>query len=188
MHFRWNGTLSIQSLTGLKSVASFECEPTGDITLTLIATSISNSHRILGTTDISLKELTDSHSKLFIENWFELKSDNSNLTPTYLRVAASSTVAEQAPFVVNMVKSDESLFNSFCGFFSFLCGKKRNANYWTRFLDGRGDVLASVQMRYRFKTVSHNPILFMLCACALLIGYHIAYFVYVIHGPHKIVK
>lgn len=151
MHFSGNGTLSIQSLTGIKSVASFECELTVEIALTLIAKSNSNSSQVLGVTTIALKDLTGSDSNLLIDNWFELKSDNSNLAPIHLHVAASSTVPELAPIELNMVRSESSLFFSLCRFFSPLCGKNRNANYWTNIMDDCGKVAVSVQMRYKFK-------------------------------------
>jgi hypothetical protein len=147
-HFSGNGTLSIQSLTGTKCVVSFECEPTGEIALTLIAKSNSNHHRVVGITAIALKDLTGTDSKLMIDKWFELKSENSNLAPIYLHVAASSTVPEQAPSVLNMLRSENSLLSSLCGLFSPLCGKSRSVNYWTNLIDDCGKVAISVQMRY----------------------------------------
>lgn len=145
MHFRGDGTLSILSLTGEKNVASFECEPIGDITLNLIAKSNSNSERVLGMTAISLKELTGPDSKLLFEKWFKLKSDSKIPTsaPVYLRVAASSTVPEQAPLVLHMVMLEEKVFSS-------PLGTDQNANYWTSFVDGSGKEIARVQMKSRF--------------------------------------
>lgn len=130
-------TLSILSLTGDKNVAGFECEPSGDLILTLMAKSNanSNSERDLGTTSISLDELTDPNSKLSIERWLQLKSKHCivNSTPVYLRVAASCLMPSEAPRVFNIGGS--------------LYGKEANVNYWTNFIDGYGNEAVRVQMR-----------------------------------------
>lgn len=148
MFFSECGRLNILSLTGDKNAAGFECEPSGDLILTLTAKSNanSNSERVLGTTSISLDELTDPNSKLSIERWFQLKSKRwiVNSTPVYLRVAASCSVPLEAPRVFNMVRSEESYVHSF---FLSLYGKEANANYWTNFIDGYGNEAVRVQMR-----------------------------------------
>lgn len=141
-----HGTLSILSRTGEKKVAEFECEPSGDLILTLIARSNSNSERVLGTTSMSLDELTNPNSKLSIERWFQLKSKNwiANSTPVYLRVAASCSVPLEAPRVFSMVRAEKSYLHSI--FLSFY-GKETNVNYWTSFIDGYGSEAVRVQMR-----------------------------------------
>jgi hypothetical protein len=138
--FRERGTLSILSLSGDKKVARFECEPSGDLILTLMAKSDSNSERVLGMTSISIYELTDPDSKLSMERWFQLKSKNwiVNTSPVYLRVAASCTVPLDAPRVFNMVRSDQSYLHSLF---------KANVNYRTSFIDGYGSEALRVQMR-----------------------------------------
>lgn len=166
MYFSGNGTLSIQSLTGIKSVAGFECEPAGEIALTLISKSNSNSQRVLGTTAIQLNNLTGSDSNLLIDKWFELKSD-SNLAPIFLRVAASSTVPVQSPIVLGMVKSEDSFLSSLCGLFSPLCGKDRNANYWTDIVDDCGKVVQSIQMRYMFNCFINSLFFYIMSLCSI---------------------
>ncbi|KAJ3675543.1 hypothetical protein LUZ60_004585 [Juncus effusus] len=144
--------LSIFSFTKEKDVASFECEPTGELILTLIAkspnpTSNSNSklERVIGTTSISLEELTRPKSNLSMQTWLEVKSKNwiFNSDPVYLHVAISCTVPIRAPVLLNMVKYDEPYFQPF--FYSTYGKDNRNIEYG--FVDVFGNEAIRLQMR-----------------------------------------
>ncbi|XP_039145670.1 glycine-rich domain-containing protein 1-like [Dioscorea cayenensis subsp. rotundata] len=67
--------LKIQSETEDQYVASFQCEATGDLVLTLIADSrckFARSIEPIGKTSISIDKLAGSNSKLFLRDWLQL--------------------------------------------------------------------------------------------------------------------
>ncbi|VAH71079.1 unnamed protein product [Triticum turgidum subsp. durum] len=108
---RDGGRLDISSKTGKSIGAGFQCEPTGEIILTVMvdqacfgASSSSNKPEPLGKVSISLQEVTGHDSKLSFERWFELKTCGAyaGSSPVTLRVAASCTVPRQAPQVLSM--------------------------------------------------------------------------------------
>lgn len=150
--FNGSCTLTILSVSGEKQVAGFQCEPTGELVLTLMTNSTSQmprsgSAKTIGTTSISLQELMDPNCKLSVEKWFELKPHSSFLDskPVSLHVAASFTVPSPAPQVLRMFKSHPISLNT-CLF--ALPGKASQIRKWIRFVDGNGNDIISLQMRY----------------------------------------
>jgi hypothetical protein len=146
MYFSGDGTISKLSLIGKKNVKCFECEPMGDLILTLIAKSDPSSQRVLGTTSISLEELTSPNSKLLIEKWLQLNQNIliTKYIPISLRVAISSTLPLPAPFIMNMVRLDESFLPSLS---LPTLGENNKANYWTSFVDAFGKPIMWFQIR-----------------------------------------
>lgn len=147
--FFYGGALSIQSVSGKKHRASFTCEPTGELTLTLMSRlkpKIATLARTIGTTSISLEDLNNPSSELSTEKWFELKPHSRNVDskPICLRVAVSFTVPVLAPFELRMFKS---LLVSTNTCLLPLRGKEKFKG-WTRFLDHNGEEVIRLQIRY----------------------------------------
>lgn len=95
--FNTKRKLSILSESREKQVASFQCEPTGELHFELISRSSSclpkGSSLTLGSASFSMQDFLDPISKLSIEKWLALvpSSDSLNLKPIMLRVAISFT-------------------------------------------------------------------------------------------------
>jgi hypothetical protein len=145
--------LSILSESGEKQVASFQCEPTGELLFELISHStsklpITRAPKILGSTSLSLQEFLAPVSKLSVEKWLELVPNSSNkiLKPICLRVAVSFTVPSLAPLVLCMRSRPFS--KSSC--FFPLPGKVQHAKSSTLVIDETGTEVISLQMRYSF--------------------------------------
>lgn len=137
--------LNIFSETGEKNVAGFECEPTGD--LILIVMTKSKPAKTIGTMSISLEELIDPNAKLSVEKWFELKlhDRHANSMPVYLHVAASFTVPVPSPLVFEMLKLHPFSMNT-CSF--PLPGIAQHIRSWVHAVDGHGNDIIGLQMRY----------------------------------------
>ncbi|URD80963.1 hypothetical protein MUK42_02034 [Musa troglodytarum] len=155
----YGGTLSIQSESGKKHVASFKCEPTGELILVLMSklnSKICSSRRasVIGTTSISLQDLMNPDSELSIEKWFELKSHSRTMDtePVCLWVAVSFTVPVPAPFEFRMFKTHPISTNT-C--FLPLSGKEMFTS-WTSFLDHRGDEVIRLCIRNLKKSEGSN--------------------------------
>ncbi|XP_021275382.1 glycine-rich domain-containing protein 1-like [Herrania umbratica] len=104
--------LSILSKSGQKQVASFQCEPNGELLFELASHSASNlpgtkTCKTLGTASLSLREFLVPVSKLAVEKWLDLmpSSGNGSSKPIGLRVAVSFTVPTIAPHILHMVRS-----------------------------------------------------------------------------------
>ncbi|GMI67977.1 GLYCINE RICH DOMAIN PROTEIN 2 [Hibiscus trionum] len=103
--------LTILSETGQKQVASFQCEPTGELLFELVSHSTSalpgrKSCKTLGTASLSIQEFLVPVSKLGAEKWLDLvpASGNDSSKPIALRVSVSFTVPSVAPHVLHMVR------------------------------------------------------------------------------------
>ncbi|RZC51893.1 hypothetical protein C5167_020323 [Papaver somniferum] len=143
--------LNIFSVTREKQVAVFQCEPTGELFFELAFQSasslpISKRPKIIGTTSISLKDLTDPVNKLSLEKWFQLEpsSATDNFDPISLRIAVSTTAPTPSSHVLSMVRQRPFTKNS-C-FFSFP-GSNQHAKSWTSIVDEVGNEILKIQMR-----------------------------------------
>lgn len=146
--------LTILSESGKKQVASFQCEPTGELLFELISCSTANfpitrALKTLGTASFSLQEFLYPASKLSVEKWLELtpRSGTLNSKPISLRVAISCTPPAQAQFVLRMVRSRP--FSKGSCLFS-LPRKSNHAKSWTRVIDETQTEVIGLQMRYDY--------------------------------------
>lgn len=155
--FNTKRSLSILSESNQKQVASFSCEPTGELLFELISRSPSNlplskSSKPMGSTLLSLQEFLSPVSKLSVEKWFELKPSTSS-KPICLRIAVSFTVPSVAPYVLQLVRSRPSSKSS-CLF--PLPGRTQQAKSWTRVFDETDTEITSLQMRDSTKEKERN--------------------------------
>ncbi|KAM7275109.1 hypothetical protein ACFE04_016975 [Oxalis oulophora] len=104
--------LTILSESGEKQVASFQCEPKGELVFELISHSPSNlpvkrAPKTMGTTSLSLQEFLVPVSKLSAEKWVELvpTSGNASANTISLRIAVSFTLPTVAPHIFHLVRS-----------------------------------------------------------------------------------
>ncbi|XP_076911575.1 glycine-rich domain-containing protein 1-like [Bidens hawaiensis] len=96
--------INIQSEFGKKQVATFQCEPTGNLVFELVFDSV----KTLGCCCISLYDLV---SNLSVEKWLDLVPSSGTVScdPVRLRVAASCTVPMPAPRVVKIAHASKGL-------------------------------------------------------------------------------
>lgn len=144
--------LSILSVSREKQVASFRCEPTGELLFELMSSSssklsIRKSTKTLGSASFSMKDYLDPVSKLYVEKWLELVPGSGTMSskPILLRVAISFTVPVLAPYTLEMTQSrpfskNTCLFN--------LPVRPQHAKSWTHVTDENGTRIISLQMRY----------------------------------------
>ncbi|KAF2295742.1 hypothetical protein GH714_033792 [Hevea brasiliensis] len=142
--------ITILSESEEKQVASFQCEPKGELFFELISHSSSNllvnkAFRTMGTASLSLQDYLNPVSKLSIEKCVELQPSSGNLSskPICLRIAVSLTVPIQSPYVLHMVRS-KSLSKT-C--FFPLSGRVQHAKVWTHITDENDAEVISLQMR-----------------------------------------
>ena len=155
--FNGKRRLTIFSESGEKQVASFQCEPTGELLFQLISHSPSNLPNLpiprpskkMGSTSLSLREFLSPISRLSVEKWLELvpSSGNVGAKPICLRIAISFTVPAIAPRIFHTVCSRPFLRSS-C--FFPLPGRIQHAKRWTRVIDEAGSEVISLQMRYYY--------------------------------------
>ncbi|CAK8540392.1 unnamed protein product [Lathyrus sativus] len=150
--------LSILSESRVKNVASFQCEPTGELLFELMSHSSSKlsfrrSPKTLGTATFSMQDHLDPVSKLSIEKWLELvpSSGTNSTKPILLRVAISFTVPVPAPYTLQLTQSRPVSKNT-C-FFN-LPVKPQHARSWTHVTDENATRIISLQMR-DIKTVKN---------------------------------
>ena len=144
--------LSIFSEYGEKQVASFQCEPTGELLFELMSHSPSHipmkrTYKTLGSASFSLEDCLLPPSKLYVDKWLEMvsSSDVGNLKPIYLRFAMSFTIPTTAQHTLHLVRS--RLFSKSSCFFPF-SGKNQDAKSWTQVVDETGTEVLRLQMRY----------------------------------------
>lgn len=146
--------LTILSESGEKQVAYFQCEPCGHLLIELMSRSshdlpILKSVEVIGSTALSLEDLTCPASQLTMEKWLEVvpstKIEASE--PICIRVAVSVTTPSAAPYVFHMVCS--RAFSKISCLFTFR-GRIQYAKNWTHVTDDAGDEIISLQMRYVF--------------------------------------
>ncbi|XP_062183509.1 glycine-rich domain-containing protein 1-like isoform X2 [Phragmites australis] len=108
------GRLDISTNTGKSIGAGFQCEPTGELILTVMVDQASKKSEPIGKVSIPLQELTGPDSKLSFERWFELKPHGRHASspPVSLRVAASSTVPTRAQQVLRMIRMEPFSLNT----------------------------------------------------------------------------
>ena len=139
------GRLDISTATG-KTGASLQCEPTGELILTVMVDQASKNPEPIGKVSIPLQHLTGPDSKLSFEWWFELKAHGGHATspPVSLRVAASATVPYSAQKVFSMVRTEPFSLKSCLLPHSI---KDQKMGSWTRFLYDCGTELIRLQIR-----------------------------------------
>ncbi|RWR77881.1 glycine-rich domain-containing protein 1 [Cinnamomum micranthum f. kanehirae] len=149
--FKAERRLTVFSESGEKHVAAFRCEPAGELLFRLKShmpsnLSISRKAKTLGTTSISLQELSGPDSKLSIQKWFELVPNlgTTDSMPICLHIAASFTVPVVAPHVLHMVRSHPLSVNT-C--FLPIPGRVQQLRGWTCVVDDTGKEIISMQMR-----------------------------------------
>ncbi|KAL1315721.1 hypothetical protein AAHE18_15G005800 [Arachis hypogaea] len=143
--------LSILSESKEKQVASFQCEPTGELHFELMSHSSSSlairrSAKTLGSSSFPMKDYLDPVSQLSVEKWLELVPSSGTISskPIMLRVAISFTVPVSAPYVLEMTRS--SPFSKNACFFN-LPVRARHARSWTHATDETGITFISLLMR-----------------------------------------
>lgn len=146
--------LTILSEVGKKQVASFQCEPTGELVFKLISSSpskipVSREPKSLGFASLSLKEfLFPVITQLSVEKWLELtpsKGSKTDTKPISLQVAVSFTPPICCPSVLHMVQSRASCKGS-C-FFPIM-GKSRLTKSSTHIVDETQTELIRLEIRY----------------------------------------
>uniref|UniRef100_A0A2P2LCG4 Glycine-rich domain-containing protein 1 n=1 Tax=Rhizophora mucronata TaxID=61149 RepID=A0A2P2LCG4_RHIMU len=142
--------LTILSEAGEKQVASFQCEPTGELFFELVSQSPSNlpavkKVRTIGTALLSLDNFLNPVSRLAVEKWVELLPSSRKVSskPACLRIAVSFTVPNQAPHVWHMVQP-QSLLK---GCLFQLPGRIQNNKSWTRVINGTDSEVIRLQIR-----------------------------------------
>ncbi|KAJ8638191.1 hypothetical protein MRB53_012458 [Persea americana] len=151
LFFKAERRLTVFSESGEKHVAAFQCELAGELLFMLKShmpsnLSISRKAKTLGTTSISLQELSGPDSKLSIQKWFELVPNlgTTDSMPICLHIAASFTVPVLAPHVLHMVRSHPLSVNT-C--FLPIPGGVQQLRGWTCVVDDTGKEIISMQMR-----------------------------------------
>ncbi|OMP01665.1 hypothetical protein COLO4_11678 [Corchorus olitorius] len=150
--FNTKQKLTILSESGEKKVATFRCEPSGELLFELV--SHSSSHlpgtktcKTLGTVSLSLREFLVPVSKLSEEKWLDLvpTSGNGSSKPIGLRVAVSFTVPTTAPRALHMVRSHP--FSKGSCFQLPLAGRLPARKGFTRVVDETQAEVIRLQMR-----------------------------------------
>ncbi|KFK34860.1 hypothetical protein AALP_AA5G202400 [Arabis alpina] len=143
--------LTILSEVGEKQVASFQCEPTGELCFQLISSSpskipVSREPKNLGFASLSLKEfLSPVITQLSVEKWLELTpaKGKTDLKPISLRVAVSFTPPSRRPSILHMAQPRPSCKGS-C-FFPII-GKSRHAKSSTQIVDDTQTEVITLRM------------------------------------------
>lgn len=144
--------LSIFSEFGEKQVASFQCEPTGELLFELMSHSplyipMKRAYKTLGSASFSLQDCLVPPSKLYAEKWLEMvpSSKVGNFKPIYMRFAMSFTIPTIAQHTLHVVHARP--FSKSSCFFPF-AGKNQDAKNWTQVIDETGTEVLRLQMRY----------------------------------------
>ncbi|XP_050204673.1 glycine-rich domain-containing protein 1 [Mercurialis annua] len=152
--------LTILSESGVKQVASFQCEPKGELLFELVVCSpssllVAKASKTMGTALFSIHDFLNPVSKLAVEKWVELLPSSGHVSskPICLRVAVSFTAPVQAPHVLHMV---HSRLKSSCLF--PLPGMVQHAKSWTHVIDENDNEIISLQMRETKEKVKDKSI------------------------------
>lgn len=151
--------LTILSESKVKQVASFQCEPTGELLFELVSRSptslpLTRALKTLGTTSFSLQDLLLPVSNLSAEIWLDLvpSSGNVSLKPIRLRVSVSCTVPVPTEQVLHVVRSRQLKTSCFFP----LPGKYKDAKSRMHVIDETGTKLISLQVRYASIHIPHQ--------------------------------
>ncbi|XP_044495216.1 glycine-rich domain-containing protein 1-like [Mangifera indica] len=143
--------LTILSQSGVKQVASFQCEPTGELLFELASHSTSKlpvvgASKTMGTTSLSLQNFLDPVSKLGVEKWFDLMPSSGTMSskPVSLRISVSFTLPTLAPHVLHMVRS-RPLSKSSC--FFPITGRVQHPKSWACVIDETNSEVIRLHMR-----------------------------------------
>ncbi|XP_027914294.1 glycine-rich domain-containing protein 1 [Vigna unguiculata] len=131
--------LTILSQSRQKQVASFQCEPTGELLFELASyssskLSVGKSTKTMASASFSIKDYFNPVSKLHVEKWFESVPSSGTVSskPILLRVAISFSVPVPAPYKLKMTLSPV---------------RSQHANGWTHVTDENGNRIIRLQMR-----------------------------------------
>ncbi|KAJ6340243.1 hypothetical protein OIU77_008075 [Salix suchowensis] len=143
--------LTILSESGEKDVASFQCEPKGELFFELVSHSPSNLPltklcKTMGTTSFSLEDFLNPVSELSVERWVQLQPASGNMCskPICLRIAVSLSAPIQAPYELHMIRS-RGQSKTYC--FFPLSGREQHAKGYTSVVEKTGAEIISLQMR-----------------------------------------
>lgn len=148
--------LKISSETGEKEVATFRCEPTGELVFELISQTESEFSSVvesLGTVSISIQDCMKPDSELWIEKWFPLVPNPgvAAFRKIHLHIGLSFASPIPAPYELQIVPLESH----------------QQAQGWTEVVDETGKDVIKIQMRceysyaeMRCKTVSSMHLLF----------------------------
>ena len=141
------GRLDIAAITGKSIGVGLQCEPYGELVLTLMVDHGFKKSEQIGKVSIPLEELTGPGSNFSFERWFELKAHGGHATspPISLRVAASSTYLTSAQQVLRMIRMEPFSLKT-CLFPHSIRDQKMNI--WTGFMYDFGTELIRLQLRY----------------------------------------
>ncbi|KAL7605867.1 hypothetical protein Lser_V15G19886 [Lactuca serriola] len=154
--------LVIQSESGQKQVAIFQCEPNGYLLFELVSTS--KKPNSLGSCFFSLEEFL---GKVSVEKWLDLDLNLVGSEPIQLKVAASCTFPILAPHVVQMLLHSSSPFQKGCC--SFPCVTRFHKN-WMWIVDAYGDEIIRLQFRDMKKTKGSEIVGFTRAEETLVVG------------------
>ncbi|GKB65704.1 glycine-rich domain-containing protein 1 isoform X2 [Tanacetum coccineum] len=142
--FNVKGKRTIQSESGQKQFATFECQPTGYLVFELV--SQETKADTLGSCYISLEDFFGPVCKLSVEKWLDLVPSSGIVSsePISLRVAVSCTLPAPIPLVVLMLRS--SLLSKGFYFLPFH-DMVRFIKSWTQIIDASGDVIIKLKTR-----------------------------------------
>ncbi|XP_076927584.1 glycine-rich domain-containing protein 1-like [Bidens hawaiensis] len=147
--------LNIESESGQKQVAVFQCQPTGYLVFELV--SQATKVKTIGSCYISMEEFFGPIHKLSVEKWLDLAPSSDTVTsePIRLRVAVSCTVPIPAPHVVQMLQTSRPITKS-C--FLPLPSMLRLTKSWSYVIDAAGDEIIRLRMRglKRTKSTDNN--------------------------------
>ncbi|KAF9667563.1 hypothetical protein SADUNF_Sadunf15G0036300 [Salix dunnii] len=143
--------LTILSESGEKYVASFQCEPKGELFFELVSHSSSNLPltklcKTMGTASFSLEDFLNPVSELSVERWVQLQPSSGEMCskPICLRIAVSFSVPIQAPYELRMIRS-RGQSKPYC--FFPLSGREQHANSYTSVVEKTGAEIINLQMR-----------------------------------------
>ncbi|KAG9440060.1 hypothetical protein H6P81_020225 [Aristolochia fimbriata] len=163
MFFGSKKSLKILSSTREKHVATFQCEPRGELKFVLISHSLSHlplskPSRIMGTMSISVQDLMRFSSTLTVEKWFELEPPSGASEPKALKLhlAVSWTTPTVAPNMFRMVQFRSNVATS-CLF--SLPGTTQQLRHWSQVVDSTGEEIMSLQMRNSEKEVKRRELI-----------------------------
>ncbi|KAJ6868483.1 glycine-rich domain-containing protein 1-like isoform X1 [Populus alba x Populus x berolinensis] len=151
LFFNVKRKLTILSESGDKHVASFQCEPKGELFFELVSHSPSNLPltkvcKTMGATSFSLEDFLNPVSELSVERWVELQPTSGNMSskPICLRIAVSFSVPIQAPYELHMIHP-RAQSKSSC--FFPLPGRAQHPKIWTSVVEKTDAEIISLQMR-----------------------------------------
>ncbi|XP_078436875.1 glycine-rich domain-containing protein 1-like isoform X2 [Wolffia australiana] len=154
--------LPIFSESGEKRVASFRCEPSGDLLLTVVANlsstklSLTRRRKLIGKALLPLSELVDSSPDRCIDLWLNLKTKTASFQAVSLRVAASSTCKAPGPHSLVMAAAPPAFALGRCFTLQSSPSPRQNPRS-TSVLDESGKEILCIRTRKREVVAEWRP-------------------------------